>query len=81
MRLVFMLFAIADKATIQELVDDKVGLLYEYWSNAVPGRYINGLPIFLSCYYLNEHDTKIVLGKVRKIYQVTEEALKETSCT
>lgn len=58
----FLVFAFA---TPDQLPTDAVAV-YEYYSNAAPVA-LNGLPIFLSSYFLNEREANEVTMYIKKI--------------
>lgn len=56
--MVFMVLLLgAFKGYSEEEIND-IGLIFEYTDKAGP-RCINGMPIFLSCQFLNQHDAKL----------------------
>ncbi len=52
----------------EEMFDEikNVSLIYEYLEEAAPHS-VNGMPMFFSARFLNEHDTKVLFEKYEKI--------------
>lgn len=62
LRLVFLPFALADATHVDP---DKLGLVWEWKSEATP-RAINGYPTFISARLMHEEDWKIAEKAIRK---------------
>lgn len=70
---IFMTLALAPPEAIRTLVDNKVASVYEYYDKAGPLS-CNGLPMFMSCNFLDVTD----FDKFIKLLRKTKSAIKDT---
>jgi len=70
--MVFMVLALAEQKIIDDYLKAGVVHFYEYFNKAIPGRGINGYPIFVSCFGINSTDYKRVQAEELRM----REALK-----
>ena len=73
---VFAVLALADEALLKDIGEDKPGMVYEYLEKACPLS-VNGLPVFLSCNFLSQDDTRQVHSLLRRLSQAEERILFE----
>lgn len=71
----FMILILLKSEQVRELSADPPGLIYEYVSEAIKGRTINGMPIFFSMRMINQHDTKIVFDYCKRLKQAEDEII------
>ena len=71
--MVFLVLGFLDAKAHKALVAQKPAMVYEWMSHALP-RSCNGMPMFLSCGFLNKHDAE----QVWKMVQALDEAEKKT---
>lgn len=70
----FMILGMMDKEALQKMQDDNITMVYEYESRCVPGRYINGMPIFFSCHTANAADEERIWAKYEAMRKAVNEA-------
>jgi hypothetical protein len=73
LRMVFMVLAFMDKKAIKQMEKEDIVAFYEYNNKAIPGRAINGFPIFMSCGSL----TRTEYAKFRQYEKDMREAMKK----
>lgn len=64
--MVFMVLTFTSKEMINQMIELKLSLIYEYYSEAGP-RSVNGYPCFLSMKWLNVDDNNRFINKVKEI--------------
>ncbi len=67
----FLILAFMDEKHAEEMKEKKVSFVYEYLSEAGP-RSINGRPVFFSCRYLDEAESKKMFEYYEKMKTAVE---------
>jgi len=69
---VFLPLSFAGEQQIDEILRNPPGLIYEYMSQA-SNVAVNGYPMFLSCAFLSQDETEVVLARYRELREILGE--------
>ena len=74
---VFMILALMDENTAEQLKEQNICLIYEYMNKAGPVG-VNGMPVFMSMRCLNREDTEQMLRYYGEAQKMRDEFLGTT---
>lgn len=74
-RMTFMILTLMSSKEIRQFRREKPGMVYEYLDKALP-RSANGMPVFFSCHFLTQSQTKRVARYAAEIQGQRKEYLE-----